>query len=180
MALQGGFREHCEAFARLGVEARQVRTPEELDGVDALVIPGGESTAIGKLLKSSGLLQAITATDVPVMGTCAGMILSASHIEDGIADQVSLAKFDATVRRNGVGPQRLSFEAPLDVAGLDTPFQSVFIRPPVVEKVGNDVEVLARNSERPVLCRQGRNLFATFHPELSGDDRIHQLFLERL
>lgn len=184
LALQGAFREHIEAFARIGVEARAVKVPAQLDGLDALAIPGGESSAIGKLLRSSGLDEAISkklATEsLAILGTCAGMILSANEVLDGIADQLSFGIFEATVRRNGIGAQQASFETELDVLGLDTALPAVFIRPPVVESVGAEVEVLAEYGGKPVLCAQAGHVFATFHPELTGDDRVHQMFLARL
>lgn len=182
LALQGDFREHREALQSLGVKVVEVRTPEDLDQVDALVLPGGESTAMSKLLDSSGLFDAIgkrlSNESLPTFGTCAGMILSAAEVLDGVAEQRQWGQFDAVVRRNGIGRQIASFEAAVVVKGLDTPMPGIFIRPPVVEKVGDDVEVLADWEGRPILCRQGSHLFATFHPELTNDARIHQLFLE--
>jgi len=181
LALQGGFREHREALVRAGVETIDVRLPGDLDRVRALVLPGGESTAISHLLETSGLLVAVARRlddgDLPLLGTCAGAILSAREVLDGVAEQRSFGAFDAVVRRNGIGRQVASFEAPLDVDGLDGPFLGVFIRPPVVESVGAGVDVLASRDGRPVLCRQGAHLFAVFHPELTGDDRIHQMWL---
>ena len=183
LALQGDFREHIDALASVGVEGREVRTPADLDGVDALILPGGESTTISKLLLSSGLFDAITRrhheASLPTMGTCAGMIVSAREIRDGRPDQRSFAVFDAVVRRNGIGRQVASFEAPVLLPSGD-PFPAVFIRPPVVETTGPEVEVLAEYDGRPVLCAQGPHLFATFHPELTADGRIHQLFVDRI
>lgn len=186
LALQGDFREHREALNRLGVATVDVRTPHQLEGLHGIVLPGGESTAISKLLATSGLFDAIsqrlTSEDNPlaVFGTCAGVILSAREIRDGIAGQRSFRIFDAVVRRNGIGPQRFSSEGPLKVKGLDSEITGVFIRPPVIEEAGMTVDVLATLDGNPVLCGQGPHLFATFHPELSADDRIHRLFLERL
>jgi 5'-phosphate synthase pdxT subunit len=186
LALQGDFREHREALQRLGVTTVDVRTPHQLQDLHGIVLPGGESTAISKLLQTSGLFDAIAqrlqSDDVPlaVLGTCAGVILSAREIRDGIEGQRSFDLFDAQVRRNGVGPQRFSSEELLDIKGFDTPMTGVFIRPPVIETVSDDVEVLATKGGNPVLCAQGRHVFATFHPELTADDRIHRLFLERL
>jgi 5'-phosphate synthase pdxT subunit len=185
LALQGDFREHREALHRLGVDTVEVRTPAQLNGVQGLVLPGGESTAISKLLATSGLFNAISQRiqDDPgfgVLGTCAGVILSARVVLDGIADQRSFGIFDAEVRRNGVGPQRFSSEQSLAVTGFDPDIMAVFIRPPVIQSVGPDVEVLAKYDDCPVLCAQGIHVFATFHPELAADDRIHRLFLERL
>ena len=181
LALQGAFREHSEALAALDAEAVAVRRPEQLSGIDAVVLPGGESTTIGRLLDSSGLrepLAAAIADDLPVFATCAGLILCAAEVVDGRPDQRSFACFDLTVRRNGYGTQRESFEVALAVTGLTgAPFRGVFIRAPVVERVGPVVEVLAEHAGAPVLGRQGNRWFASFHPELAGDLRIHQRFL---
>jgi len=185
LALQGDFREHREVLQRLGANVVEVRTPAQLEHVQGIVLPGGESTAISKLLVTSGLFDAIsqrlrTDDGFGVLGTCAGVILSARNVLDGIADQRSFGVFDAEVRRNGVGPQRFSAEHPLTVAGFDSDFTAIFIRPPVIQSVGSGVDVLAEHDGYPVLCRQGIHMFATFHPELAADDRIHRLFLERL
>jgi 5'-phosphate synthase pdxT subunit len=184
LALQGGVARHAEALADLGAEPVEVRTPEDLAVVDALVIPGGESTTITKLLDSSGLTRALAerlADGLGTFGTCAGMIVLADGVLDGRADQTSLAAVDIDVRRNAFGRQRESFEADLDVAGLDGgPFPGVFIRAPVVERAGGDVEVLARVEGRPVLVRQGTVLVSAFHPELTSDRRLHRLFLEEV
>jgi 5'-phosphate synthase pdxT subunit len=181
LALQGASARHSTMLARLGVQGVPVRTPDRLEDVDALVIPGGESTTISKLLESSGLFDPLAArleAGFPVFGTCAGMIVLADKILDGRDDQRSFAAIDAEVRRNAFGRQVDSFEADLDVAGLDgEPFRAVFIRAPVVERIGPEVEVLARVSGRPVLCRQNRVLVAAFHPELGDDPRLHELFL---
>ncbi len=184
LALQGAFREHREILDALDVDTVEVRTPASLDALDALIIPGGESTTIGKLLVTSGLLPTLTARladGLPVLGTCAGMILLATEVLDGRADQPALAVLDATVRRNGYGTQLQSFEAPLTVTGLTgPPFPGVFIRAPHLERTGPDVEILAHHDRRPVLCRQGPVWASTFHPELSGDLRIHQQFLQSI
>lgn len=185
LALQGDFRNHREALQRLGVSTVDVRTPAHLEGLRGIVLPGGESTAISKLLASSGLFDAITqrletSDSFAVLGTCAGVILSAREVLDGIEGQRSFGLFDAEVRRNGVGPQRFSSEEPLAVTGFETDVTAVFIRPPVIQSVGPDVEVLAKHDGNPVLCIQGPHVFATFHPELTADDRIHRLYLERL
>ncbi len=181
VALQGAFREHRELLDTLGVDAVEVRTPAALDPLDALILPGGESTTIGKLLVTSGLLPALAARlddGLPVLGTCAGAILLATSVLDGRADQPSLGALDVTVRRNGYGTQLQSFEAPLDVAELGgRPFPGVFIRAPVLERTGPAVDVLARHDGHPVLVRQGPVWASTFHPELSGDTRIHERFL---
>ena len=173
---------HREVFESLGQAVVEIRGPSDLDGAGALVIPGGESTAISKLLDSGGLFEAIrnrlSLDSLPVFGTCAGMIMCAGEVIDGTPEQQTLEIFDAVVRRNGVGPQSQSFEAPLTVKEIDGDVQGVFIRSPIVEKVGESVEVLAEWNGRPVLCRQGHHLFATFHPELAGDDRIHRMFLD--
>jgi len=182
LALQGAFREQAEALEALGADATLVKTPEQLAGVDAVVLPGGESTTVDKLLDSSGLrtpLRDALRDGMPALAVCAGLIVLASEVVDGRADQQPLGVIDVTVRRNGYGRQLDSFEADLAIAGLaDGPFSGVFIRAPVIERVGTDVEVLASHEDVPVLGRQGRILFATFHPELSGDLRVHELFLK--
>ena len=181
LALQGAFARHVRVLADLGAAAVEVRTADDLAGVDALVLPGGESTTMSMLLDSSGLRDPVAerlADDLPVLGTCAGMILLAARVADGRSDQRSFGAIDLDVRRNGYGRQVDSFEAGLDVTGLDEPFHGVFIRAPVVEWVGAGVEVLAAVDGRPVLCRQGRVLVAAFHPEMSDDDRIHGRFLD--
>ena len=186
LALQGAVDKHVEAFRALEVEARPVRTRADLDAVDRLVLPGGESTTMSLLLETSGLIQPLGErldAGMPAFGTCAGMILLARDILDGRPDQHQLGAIDITVRRNAFGRQIRSFETELDVEGLDRPFHAVFIRAPAVERVGEGVEVLARvdaadGTERAVLCRRGPILVAAFHPELSGDPRLHQLFLD--
>ncbi len=184
LAVQGAFREHREVLEALGVDSVEVRRPEHLSGVDALLLPGGESTTMVKLLDSAGLREPIAdrvADGVPVLGTCAGMILLARTVVDGRPDQWSFDAIDLAVRRNGYGRQRESFEAPLAVAGLPGgPFPGVFIRAPVVERYGPDVEVLATWDDAPVLLRHDRIWVAAFHPELSADLRVHQLFLEEV
>jgi 5'-phosphate synthase pdxT subunit len=186
LALQGDVREHARAFAELGAQSIEVRTPRDLAGVDSLVLPGGESTAMSLLLESSGLLDPLKerlAEAMPAFGTCAGMILLAAEVADGRDDQHRLGAIDIGVRRNGFGRQIDSFETDLTVDGLADPFHAVFIRAPIVERVGPGVEVLATvagadGHDRPALCRQGPILVAAFHPELSGDGRLHELFLE--
>lgn len=158
----------------------EVRTVEQLDRVDALVIPGGESTTISMLLERGGLLgplQRRLGDRLPVLGTCAGLILMSRRILDGRSDQHALDVVDLDVRRNGYGTQLDSFETDIDVDGLESPFHAVFIRAPVVERAGSGVDVLAKVDGNPVLCRQGPVMVAAFHPELSGDDRIHRLFV---
>lgn len=184
LALQGDFREHIAMLDGLGVDACEVRTEEELSGVDAFVIPGGESTTIGRLASIYGLIEPIRqrcAGGMPVLGTCAGLILLASSTTDG--DQPQLCVLDATVRRNAFGRQVASFEADLDVVGLSSPMHAVFIRAPWIEKVGADVEVLASVTDdegqpHPVLVRQDRILATSFHPELTDDSRLHEMLVD--
>ena len=184
LALQGAFREHGEVLDALGVETTEIRTPEHLAGIDVLVMPGGESTTMGMLLESSGLRAPIgerLRDDMPVLGTCAGLILLATNIADGRPDQMSFGVLDAAVRRNAYGSQLASFEASLEVDGLvGGRFPGVFIRAPVVEAVGDGVTVLAQHDGHPVLLRQGRIWASTFHPELSGDLRIHERFISEV
>lgn len=183
LALQGAIRPHAEAFAALGATPVEVRTPAQLRDVDALVIPGGESTTMSKLLDTSGMadpLAARLAGGLPTFGTCAGMIVLARSVLDGRTDQRSYDAIDIAVRRNAFGRQIDSFEANLDVDGLDDPFHAVFIRAPFVEEVGEGVEVLASVDDHPVLCRQGRVLVSAFHPELTTDRRLHELFLSTI
>jgi 5'-phosphate synthase pdxT subunit len=180
LALQGAIGPHRAALAALGATSIDVRTPEQLSAVDALVVPGGESTTMSKLLDTSGLsgpLRARLADGLPVFGTCAGMIVLARTVLDGRADQQSYDAIDITVRRNAFGRQIDSFEADLAVAGLDRPFHAVFILAPFVEQVGEGVEVLAEVDGHPVLCRQGPVMVSAFHPELTADLRLHEQFL---
>jgi 5'-phosphate synthase pdxT subunit len=181
LALQGAFREHREVLDALGVEAGEVRVPEHLGGIDALFIPGGESTTIAKLLDTSGLrepLRAALTDGLPAFGTCAGLILLADDVGgDDVRAPAPLGVLDCAVARNAYGRQRESFEARLAVDGLDGAFPGVFIRAPVIERVGRAVEVLAVHDGHPVLARQGAIWGATFHPELAGDLRLHQRFL---
>jgi len=156
---------------RLGAEPVEVRLPEQLDGLDGLVIPGGESTAMGRLMALYGLDEAVREFDAPVFGTCAGMI---------VLDREHLGLADITVRRNAFGRQVHSFEADLDIGHGDEPVRAVFIRAPWIEELGPDVEVLAEVDGHPVLARQGRILVAAFHPELTDDTRIHELFLNQV
>ncbi|HEY1279637.1 MAG TPA: pyridoxal 5'-phosphate synthase glutaminase subunit PdxT [Acidimicrobiales bacterium] len=183
LALQGAFGLHAVALTDLGARPVEVRTPGDLARVQALVMPGGESTTMSMLLESSGLFDAIAErldAGMPVFGTCAGMILLASDVIDGRSDQRSFGAVDLAVRRNGYGRQVDSFEANLDVAGLDSPFPAVFIRAPVVESAGPEVTVLAQHEGRPVLAQQGRVTVAAFHPELAGDSRLHARFLQEV
>jgi 5'-phosphate synthase pdxT subunit len=185
LALQGASARHAAMLARLGAEPVAVRSPSHLDDVDALVMPGGESTTISMLLESSGLFDPLAdrlAGGMAVFGTCAGMILLAGRVLDGRADQRFFGAFDAAVRRNAFGRQVDSFEADLVVSGWGqgSPFRAVFIRAPVVEEVGPDVDVLATVAGQPVLCRQGPVLAAAFHPELGDDHRLHEYFLDEV
>jgi 5'-phosphate synthase pdxT subunit len=181
LALQGAFREHALVLQALGAHPVELRSPVDVAGVDALVLPGGESTTMSLLLDSSGLRQALAARlddEVAVLATCAGLILLAATVLGGRPDQQGFGLLDLVVARNGYGRQVDSFEAAIPVAALSGgPFPAVFIRAPVVTSTGKGVEVLATVDDDPVLVRQGRILAATFHPELSGDLRIHQLFL---
>jgi 5'-phosphate synthase pdxT subunit len=169
LALQGNFREHAAMLRRLGAEPVEVRQPAQLERLDGLVIPGGESTTFMRLMRLYGLDEAIKRFEQPIFGTCAGMI---------VLDRNHLGLVDVSVRRNAFGRQVASFETDLDVAGNDSPMRAVFIRAPWVEEVGPDVEVLAEVDGRPVLAREGRYLVAAFHPELTDDTRLHQRFLE--
>jgi 5'-phosphate synthase pdxT subunit len=169
LALQGNFREHVAMLRRLGAEAVEVRKPEQLEGLDGLVVPGGESTTFMRLMQLYGLEDAIRAFQQPVLGTCAGLI---------VLDRDHLGLVDVEVARNAYGRQVSSFEADLDLVGEDTPLRGVFIRAPRVTGTGDGVEVLAKLDGEPVLLRQGRFLVATFHPELTDDTRVHELFLE--
>ncbi len=168
LALQGNFREHAAVLRRLGAEVVEVRLPEELEGLDGLVIPGGESTAITRLMRLYGLEEAIRRFRGAVFGTCAGMIL---------LDRNHLGVVDLEVERNGYGRQIASFEADLELAGETEPLRGVFIRAPRIRTRGPGIEVLAENDGEPVLLRQGRVLVASFHPELTDDPRVHERFL---
>ncbi len=184
LALQGASARHVTMLARLDVQPVAVRSQADLDTVDALVLPGGESTTISMLLESAGLFEAISARlaeGMPALGTCAGMILLGHEILDGRPDQRCFDVVDIRVRRNAFGRQVDSFEADLAVAGIeDGPVHAVFIRAPVVEAVGEGVEILATVEGRPVLCRQGPVVVAAFHPELGDDPRLHELFLQEV
>ena len=181
LALQGAFASHAAMLDEAGATPVEVRRADELSGVDALVMPGGESTTMSMLLDITELREPLAdrlADGMPVLGTCAGMILLAVRVTDGRDDQRSFGAIDIDVRRNGYGRQVDSFEDQLSVTGLDGPFHGVFIRAPVVERVGSDVEVLATVDGLPVLCREGAVLVSSFHPEMSGDGRIHERFLD--
>jgi 5'-phosphate synthase pdxT subunit len=172
LALQGGFEAHARTLRQLGAEPREVRAPEDMEGLDALVIPGGESTTIGKLIDSAGLEPALRAHHEegrPILGTCAGLI---------VCDAEHLGFIDATARRNAFGRQLQSFEADLVVEGAgDEPLRAVFIRAPWVERCGPEVEVLASHDDHPVAIREGSVLACAFHPELTDDPRFHAIFM---
>ncbi|WP_346667284.1 pyridoxal 5'-phosphate synthase glutaminase subunit PdxT [uncultured Desulfovibrio sp.] len=189
LALQGAFREHAAAVSRLGADVRELRQRSHLDGIDALILPGGESTVMGKLLTELGMLEPVReriAAGMPIYGSCAGLILLCETIE--ASDQPRIGLLHASVRRNAFGRQADSFETDLAVAGLDAPLRAVFIRAPLITAVGPDVEVLARvdmaahggAGERIVAVRQGNILATSFHPELTPDTRLHAAFLAML
>jgi 5'-phosphate synthase pdxT subunit len=178
LALQGDVREHLRALTAAGADAVPVRRPGELDDVGALVVPGGESTTIGKLLVTFGLLEPIrkrVRDGMPAFGSCAGLILLADRVLDGTADQIGIGGLDVTVRRNAFGRQVDSWESDVTFGG--EPLHAVFIRAPWVEECGDEVEVLARAADRIVAVRQGPLLATAFHPELTGDPRVHALFV---
>lgn len=185
LAVQGGVVEHERVLADLGVAHRKVRLPEHLDGLSALILPGGESTTMSKLIRFNGLLDPLSdalSAGLPAFGTCAGMILLASTVLDTRADAVRLGALDVTVRRNAFGRQVDSFETVLDFSGIDGDVPATFIRAPWVEEVGAGVEVLATVPEGPaegavVAVRQGPVMATSFHPEVDGDARVHRLFL---
>ena len=183
LALQGAFAAHRERLRSIGIDAPTVRTADQLAAVDALVIPGGESTTMSHLLRTNDLFDPIDAAlrdGLPVFGTCAGMILCATEVRDGRSDQRSFGVIDIAVRRNGYGRQLASFEVDLDVVGQDDPFRAVFIRAPIVERTGSDVEILACHDGAPVLVRHGTCTVASFHPELTPDGRLHEMFVESI
>ena len=186
LALQGDFREHLLALAECGVDAIAVKSLEAINDIDALVLPGGESTTIAKLARTFGLFDRISErihAGLPTYGSCAGMILLADRIEGGITKQESFGGMDITVRRNAFGRQVDSFEADLLLTGITAPaIRAVFIRAPWVESIGNSVEVLASieidGELHPVAVRQGNLLATSFHPEITGDNRVHRYFIE--
>jgi 5'-phosphate synthase pdxT subunit len=183
LALQGAFAAHVERLRAVGVDAVEVRTPDELRSVDGLVMPGGESTTMSNLLESTQLFDPIgerIADGMPVFGTCAGMILLATTIRDGRADQRHFGVLDIAVRRNGYGRQVASFETDVKLVGDEVPFHGVFIRAPRVEEIGDGVEVLAELDGDPVLVQRDRLLAASFHPELTDDQRLHERFVQLL
>jgi len=178
LALQGAFAAHSDCLTSIGVQSIEVRNPEQLNSVDALLMPGGESSTMSQLLESSGLFDPIAsriADGMPVFGTCAGMILLASEILDGRSDQRSFSAIDISVRRNAFGRQVDSFESTINSPVGE--FHGVFIRAPRIERVGEEVEVLGSINNEPVLVRQGNVLAASFHPELSNDARLHEYFV---
>ncbi len=184
LALQGDVREHTRALRGAGAEVVAVRRAEDLGRVDALVLPGGESTTMGRLLEVFDLLEPlrqVLAGGMPVYGSCAGMILLAREVTDGRPEQALVGGLDVVVRRNAFGRQVDSFEADLDMAGVDGgPVHAVFIRAPYVEATGPGVEVLACVGDHPVAVRQGPLLATSFHPELGGDGRVHELFVRQV
>ena len=186
LALQGDVREHMAVLTSLGVQTVTVRSPGELDRVDALVIPGGESTTMWRLSTRFELLEPLrrrVAGGMPAYGSCAGMILLADRLDDGVAGQQTVGGLDVTVRRNAFGRQVDSFEGDVSMTGLDAPVHGIFIRAPWVEEVGDGVEVLARVADGPaagriVAVRQGSLMATSFHPEVGGDARVHELFVD--
>jgi pyridoxal 5'-phosphate synthase pdxT subunit len=171
LAVQGNFREHAAVLRRLGAEPVEVRLPEQLEGLDGLIVPGGESTAMTRLMRLYGLDDALRAFEPPIFGTCAGMIL---------LDRDHLGIADIRTKRNAFGRQVASFETDLHIGHGEEPVRAVFIRAPWIEEVGEGVEVLAEVDGHPVLARDGRILVAAFHPELTDDTRIHELFLNQV
>lgn len=182
LALQGDVREHVAALTAAGAVPVEVRRPSDLEGLDGIVLPGGESTTMGKLLRIFELLdplRSLISGGLPAFGTCAGMILLATEVVGGRHDQELIGGLDITVRRNAFGSQVHSFEDDLDVAGVGS-VHGVFIRAPWVERAGPEVEVLASVGEHPVAVRQGHLMATSFHPELTGDERVHAFFVRRL
>ena len=180
LALQGDFREHARVLASVGATPVEIRTADELAGVDCLVIPGGESTTIATLARAGRLVEPVrdrAAAGMPIFGTCAGMIVLADRVEGG---EALFELLDITVRRNAYGRQVDSFEADLVVQGIDHPVRGVFIRAPRVEDLGPDVRVLAEHEGRPVVLEQGSVLVASFHPELVGETALHEYFLRKV
>jgi 5'-phosphate synthase pdxT subunit len=180
LALQGAFREHVSLLRGLGADATEVRTPEDLERCAGLVLPGGESTTIGKLLVSSGLDTALRDYRGPLLGTCAGMILLAREASDGLPGQLLLGLLDIVVQRNGYGRQLHSFEADVELEGDPKPLRGIFIRAPRIESAGAGAHVFAQLDGRPVAVEQGRAMATSFHPELAGETRVHERFLERV
>jgi len=183
LALQGAFNAHVQHLNALGGGGHIVKNNAELDEIDGLIIPGGESTTMSNLLVASGLGKSLTKKiedGFPVFGTCAGMIMMANSIIDGRPDQIVLHAMDIQVRRNGYGRQNDSFEQDIDIDSFDLPFHALFIRAPIIEKLASDVEVLSTVNGHPVLVRQGSALASSFHPELVADLRVHEIFLSMI
>ncbi len=181
LALQGAFAAHCECLSSVGVEPVEIRTPAQLNTVEALLMPGGESSTMSQLLESSGLFDAIAqrlADGMPTFGTCAGMILLASEVLDGRSDQRNFSAIDISVRRNAFGRQVDSFESTISTSVGE--FHGVFIRAPRIERVGAGVEIVGALGDEPVLVRQGNVLAASFHPELTSDARLHEYFVSTM
>lgn len=193
LALQGDFLLHMAVLSQLDCEPILLKSPDGLEGIDGIVLPGGESTTMAMLLESSGIyspLKSMLKDGLPAFGTCAGMILLASEIFDGRSDQVCLEAIDISVRRNGFGRQIASFESDIEIKGIDTgPMRAAFIRAPIVERIGVKIEVLAEVEHTfndltartvPVVCRQDNVLVCSFHPEVAGDNRLHKMFIDNL
>ena len=181
LALQGAFREHIAALREVGLDAVEVRQARDMEGLDGLVIPGGESSTMSKLIETFALetpIRALHANGGSFLGTCAGMIVLAHHAEDGRPDQHYLNLIDIDVRRNAYGRQPASFEASLRLSGEDLPIPGVFIRAPQIERMGDGVEVVAELDGEPVAARQGAVLVTAFHPELTADRRLHRRFAD--
>lgn len=183
LALQGAFDAHVQHLNALGVDVRLIKTEADLEEINGLIIPGGESTTMSNLLVASGLGKTLTQKiddGFPVFGTCAGMIMMANSIVDGRPDQIVLNAMDIQVRRNGYGRQNDSFEQDIEIESFEVPFHALFIRAPIIEKIANDVEVLSTVKDHPVLVRQGKALASSFHPELVSDLRVHEIFLSMI
>jgi 5'-phosphate synthase pdxT subunit len=183
LALQGAFDAHVQHLNALDVDVRLIKTEADLEEIDGLIIPGGESTTMSNLLVASGLGKTLTQkidNGFPVFGTCAGMIMMANSIVDGRPDQIVLNAMDIQVRRNGYGRQNDSFEQDINIETFEVPFHALFIRAPIIEKIANDVEVLSTVNSHPVLVRQGSALASSFHPELVSDLRVHEIFLSMI
>ncbi|MCR8846604.1 pyridoxal 5'-phosphate synthase glutaminase subunit PdxT [Paenibacillus sp. SC116] len=182
LALQGAVAEHIRSLESAGAEAVAIKWPHELDDLDGLVIPGGESTTIGKLMRRYNFIEAIrqfSAQQKPIFGTCAGLIVVAQHIESNHGtEEPHLALMDIRVRRNAFGRQRESFETDLQVKGIDSPVRAVFIRAPLIESVGEHVDVICEANGEMVAARQGHLLVCSFHPELTEDSRMHHYFVQ--
>jgi 5'-phosphate synthase pdxT subunit len=181
LALQGAFREHVAALREVGVDAVEVRLPRDLEGLHGLVIPGGESSTMSKLIEAYDLeapIRDLHARGAAFLGTCAGMIVLAHHAADGRPDQRYLDMIDIDVRRNAYGRQPASFESPLRLVGEDLPIPGVFIRAPQIERIGEGVDVVAEHEGSPVAARQGSVLVTAFHPELTTDRRLHRRFAD--